>query len=103
MKYIGVIIDHKLKWCEHISYVKNKVSKCLGIGIIFKARMVLDQKNSITLYNSFVYSYLIYCIEIWGEASQIHLQPLLIAQKNVVRIITFSYYLAHTQPLFLSM
>ena len=27
MKYLGVIIDHKLKWCEHISYVKNKVSK----------------------------------------------------------------------------
>ena len=36
MKYLGVIIDHKLKWCEHISYVKNKVSK--GLGIIFKAR-----------------------------------------------------------------
>ena len=33
MKYIGVIIDHKLKWCEHISYVKNQVSK--GLGIIF--------------------------------------------------------------------
>ena len=42
MKYLGVIIDHKLKWCEHISYVKNKVSK--GLCIIFKARTVLDQK-----------------------------------------------------------
>ena len=42
MKYLGVIVDHKLKWCEHISYVKNKVSK--GIGIIFKARAVLDQQ-----------------------------------------------------------
>ena len=26
IKYLGVIIDHKLKWCEHISYVKNNVS-----------------------------------------------------------------------------
>ena len=33
IKYLGVIIDHKLKWCEHIAYVKNKVSK--GLGIIF--------------------------------------------------------------------
>ena len=40
MKYLGVIIDHKLKWCEHISYVKNKVSK--GLGIIFKASMFVD-------------------------------------------------------------
>ena len=49
MKYLGVIIDHKLKWCEHISYVKNKVSK--GLGIIFKARAVLDQQCLLTLYN----------------------------------------------------
>ena len=41
IKYLGVIIDHKLKWCEHISYVKNKVSK--GLGIIFKARMYVDK------------------------------------------------------------
>ena len=98
MKYLGVIIDHKLKWCEHISYVKNKVSK--GLGIIFKARAVLDQQCLLTLYNSFVCPYLIYCIEIWGTASQIHLQPLFLAQKKVVRIITFSHYLAHTHNLY---
>ena len=73
MEYLGVIIDHKLKWCEHMSYVKNKVSK--GLDIIFKARAVLDQQCLLTLYNSFVYPYLIYCIKIWGTASQIHLQP----------------------------
>ena len=39
MKYLDVIIDHKLKWCEHISYVKNKVSKAL-----FKVRTVLDKQ-----------------------------------------------------------
>ena len=51
MKYIGVIIDHKLKWCEHISYVKNNVSK--GLGIIFNARTGLYKKCLLTLYNSF--------------------------------------------------
>ena len=98
MKYLGVIIDHKLKWCEHISYVKNKVST--DLGIIFKAIPLLDQKCLLTLYNLFVYPYLIYCIEIWGTASQIHLQPLFLAQKRVVRIITFSHYLAHTHNLY---
>ena len=70
---------------------------------MFKARPVLDQNVLLTLYNSFVYPYLIYCIEIWGTASQTHLQPLFLAQKKVVRIITFSHYLAHTQPLFQSL
>ena len=101
MKYLGVIIDHKLKWCDHISYAKNKVSR--GLGIIFKARLVLDQKCLLTLYNSFGFPYLIYCIEIWGTTSQIHLLLLFLAQKKVVRIITFSNYLAHTQALFQSL
>ena len=35
LKYLGVIVDHKLNWIEHISYVRNKVSK--GIGIMYKA------------------------------------------------------------------
>ena len=101
MKYLGVIIDHKIKWCEHISYVKNKVSK--GIGIIFKARPVLDQKCLLTLYNSFVYPYLIYCIEIWGYSISNSTTTAILAQKKVVRIITFSHYLAHTLPLFQSL
>ena len=36
IKYLGVIIDRKLNWIDHITYVKNKVTK--GIGIIRKAR-----------------------------------------------------------------
>ena len=62
MKYLGVIIDHKLKWCEH---VKNKVSK--GLGIIFRARAVLDQQCLLTLYNSFVYPYLIYLLKFGAQ------------------------------------
>ena len=41
-KYLGVIIDHKLNWTEHISYVKSKISK--GIGIMYKARQFLTKK-----------------------------------------------------------
>ena len=26
IKYFGVIKDYKLKWCEHMSYAKNKIS-----------------------------------------------------------------------------
>ena len=28
-KYLGVIIDHKLNWIEHISYVKVKCPRAL--------------------------------------------------------------------------
>ena len=39
LKYLGVILDHKVSWIQHISYVKNKISK--GIGIMYKARRYL--------------------------------------------------------------
>ena len=61
-KFIGIIIDDKLKWIHHISYIKNKISK--GMGIILKARKVLKMKALLQLYHSFVIPYLIYCVEI---------------------------------------
>jgi len=98
IKYLGVIIDHKLNWCEHIAYVKNKVSK--GVGIIYKARRVLSKKSLVNLYHSYIFPYLIYCIEVWGCAAKTHLHPLFLTQKKIVRLITFSPYLAHTEPIF---
>ena len=73
-----VIIYQKLNWCEHIAYVKNKVSK--GVGILYRARQFLDKKCLYNLYYSYVYPYLIYCIEVWGSACQTHLHPLFLAQ-----------------------
>ena len=34
-KYLGVIIDRKLNWIDHIMHVKTNISK--GIGIMYKA------------------------------------------------------------------
>ena len=36
----------------------------------------------------------------WGSTSDVHLSPLILLQKRIVRIITYSHYLAHTNPLF---
>ena len=56
-QFLGIIIDDKLKWIFHISYIKNKISK--GMGIILKARKVLKMKVLLQLYHSFVIPYLI--------------------------------------------
>ena len=54
----------------------------------------------IQMYHSFVFPYLIYCIEIWGNASAIHLEPLIKIQKKSIRAITFSEFSAPSEPLF---
>ena len=50
IKHIGVIIDNKITWITHITYVKNKVSN--GIGIMFKAGNYLKRNTLINLYHS---------------------------------------------------
>ena len=82
MKYLGVIIDAKLNWISHITYVKNKIAKC--IRIIRKARPLLNKRDLTNLHQPFIYLYLIYCVEVWGSAKYIHLSPILLLQKKIL-------------------
>ena len=100
-KYLGLVIDNKLNWAAYIAHVKIKISKC--VGILIKARPCLSRKCLLDLYHSFAYPYLIYCVDIWGHAGDRLLHPLFLVQKKIVRIITFSAFLAHTAPIFLNL
>ena len=87
MKYLGVIIDTKLNWISHITFVKNKVAK--GIGIIRRARPLLNKSALKNLYHTFIYPYLTYCVEVWGSAKFVHLSPILFLQKKNDQIDNF--------------
>ena len=75
----------------HTIYMKNKIAK--SNGILYKIRNFLDRKTLSHLYNSFVFPYLIYGIEVWGNTNAVHLDPIIKIQKKTI---TFSHYLAHT-------
>ena len=75
-KLLGVIIDGKLSFSRHVPYIKIYMSK--GMGIMIKARQYLNRKSLLDLhvYNAFVYLYLTYCIEVWGNMLNVHLDAL---------------------------
>ena len=98
-KFLGVIIDEQLNWLNHISYVKNKISK--GFGIILRAPKFFTKKTLSNLYNVFILPYFLYCVEICGNAADCHILPIITLQKKIIRFITFFPYLAHTKNLFL--
>ena len=85
-KFLGIIIDEKLTWTHHISYIKNKISK----GIILRARQFFNKSALLKLYNSFVLPYLIYGVEIWVNASEIHILPIITLKKNCTCHYVFS-------------
>ena len=96
-KFLGVQIDSKLNWKNHIEYTCKKNSKC--IGIISKARRKLHKSSLISLYYSFAFPYFIYCNHVWGNTYKTNLESIVRVQKKLVRIITCSSYRAHTEPL----
>ena len=60
----------------------------------------MDKTTLKNLYFTFVYPYLIYCAEVWGNAYDTHLEPIIKIQKRCIRTITFSCYFEQTEPLF---
>ena len=55
LKYIGVIVEHKLNWINHITYVKNIISK--RIGTRYKARRYLNKGSLKNPYYAYIYPY----------------------------------------------
>ena len=89
-KFLGVIFDDNLNWSNHISYINSKIAT--GVGIICRAKKYFTTTALVNLYNAFIFPYLIYCVEVWGNALSIHLTPLLKLQKKILRIITFTHH-----------
>ena len=92
-KFVGVYLDAKLSWNYHINYIDDKIAK--SIGIISKAKRVLNTETLRILYYTFVYPYLHYGIEVWGCTSQSYLLRVYRLQKKIIRIIASAHHKAH--------
>ena len=100
-KFLGVQIDPKFHWDAHINYITKKLSKC--IGILCKARRILNTDTLKSLYYTFAYPYLIYCNIVWGDTYQIHLNKLLKIQKKIIRIIYSGKNFSDSQSVFVKL
>ena len=96
--FLGIKFDCNLKFISHINYIADKISK--SVGIIYRLSSFVPKTCLLKLYYSLVYPYLTYCILIWGSTYSSHLQPLVILQKKIVRVIHCKDYNSHTDPLF---
>ena len=98
---MGVLIDEKLNWKAHIKLVQSKLSKTLGI--MYKAGNIVNTDALYTLYCSLFMPYMSYCVEVWGNTYISNLNPIVILQKKVIRVICKVHYRHSTNLLFHSM
>lgn len=58
-KYLGVIIDSKLSFGEHVEYINKKMAK--KVNILYKSRKVLSRAGKEQLFRSMVVPHIKYC------------------------------------------
>ena len=97
-KFLGITLDNKLNYRLHIKEICTKISR--SIGILYKLRTLVSPATLRTVYHSLIYSYLNYCIIVWGGTYRTHLHPLEVLQKRALRTICNIPGRSHTEPLF---
>jgi hypothetical protein len=84
-KFLGVTIDSKLKFSEHVSKVSGKISQSLGIMRRFSHVVPANAMRS--LYFAFVYSHLTYAITAWGSACDTALSRINSLTNRAIRLL----------------
>ena len=92
-KFLGIMIDDKFTWSEHIVYTKSKL--CRSLYAISRSNNFVPLKHLKTLYDSLIHPYFSYGIVLWGSTYSSYLQKIRICQKKAIRHIYRSAYNAH--------
>ena len=98
IKFLGVTYDDALKFKCHINDLTLKISR--HIALLYQIKDFMPEDVIKSIYYAHIYPLLTYCNPIWSTTYATFLNPLKLQLKKIVRIVTNSNYLEHTNPLF---
>ncbi|MGL4388073.1 MAG: RNA-directed DNA polymerase, partial [Brevinema sp.] len=88
IKYLGVILDSRLRWAPHIAEVRKKALAAMAaLYPIFNRRSHLSRQNRIILYRALITPILLYAVPTWGNASPSNIKKLQTVQNKALKII----------------
>ena len=91
--YLGIIFDANMSWKSHIAMARNKLSRINGI--LHRLKYLYPQNILVTIYKSLFIPHINYGSLLWGQVGE----SLDTIQKKAIRTITYSHYIAHSEPL----
>ena len=100
-KYLGLIVDEKLSWTDHVNYVCLKLSQ--AAGVIFKVRNLLSHDALMLIYHALVSQKLRYGLICWATASKFLLDKVDIAHNKIVRYLSFSKACSRAWPIYIKL
>lgn len=85
MKYLGIIIDNKLTFNDHINYICKKISKKLGFAYRVSKHLTLNTRK--TIYNTIIKPHFEYCSSILYMCNDTNISKLQLLQNRCMRFI----------------
>ena len=82
-KFLGITLDSKITWNEHINQLCKKIST--GIYVVRRMKWIAGPAAAKTAYFSLVESHIRYGLLVWGGTSTQNLNRILLLQKKAVR------------------
>ena len=98
VRYLGVLIDSKLLFKQHISMISTKLSR--AVGIMYKLKHILPAYVLKQLYFAFFHPHLLYGIIIWAATFKSYLEPLNILQNKAIKIIDNRKWCDRVTPIY---
>ena len=99
--FLGILLQENLSWELQIKSIVKKLNQYCAV--LYLTRDSLTKNALLLIYNSIIYSQLVYCNVIWARSSKIHVNKLFVAQKRVIRTITYKSRYAHTHNEFVNL
>ena len=97
-KFLGIILDKKLNFKNHLVLLKSKISKT--VGLLYKLNKFLPETILKSLYQTLVQPYLTYGIEAWFSAPNCLTDKIFVLQKKSIRAILNLHFNCHTNQYF---
>ena len=80
VKYLGMMVDDKLVWGQHVDYISSKITR--NIGIFKRIRRFISQESLLLLYHTLIEPYFRYCSIVCGQCGETLKDKLQILQRQ---------------------
>ena len=97
-RYLGITVDDRFSWADHINEVCQKLSQVAGT--IFKVRKLLSKQALKLVYHSLAGSKLRYGLICWATAKKFLLNKINVVHNRIITYMTFSKRCSRIWPLF---
>lgn len=87
--FLGLTIDSKFKFTDHIDKLTLRLSR--AVGIMFKMTPLVPFGVLRNLYFALLYPHITYGVTVWGRSSIVYVNRVKVIQRRALRLLSASY------------